>query len=207
MNYNRNFRSIIKRTCDMLFSSVALLLLSPLFLICAILIKLTSKGPVFYKWRIVGQNGRRIVSYKFRTMVENAEQIEIDLRERGNNEMANIYFKLGRDPRVTRIGRFLRKFSIDELPSLYSVLKGDLTLVGPRPVRWHEYEMLEDWHKKRFIVKPGLTSSWVVKGKNKIKDFDEIVKMDLEYIENSSLVHDLKFILQTIPIIILGKNY
>jgi len=205
MTYRLNI--VIKRALDILVSSVALLLLSPLFLICAVFIKLTSKGPVFYKWKIIGQGGKKIISYKFRTMVVDAEEIELKLREMNNNEMANVYFKLKRDPRLTRIGKFLRKFSIDELPSLYSVLKGDMTLVGPRPVRWHEYELLKKRHKKRFIVKPGLTSPWVVKGKNEIKDFDEIVKMDLEYIENSSLLQDLKLILQTIPIVILGRNY
>lgn len=201
------FHKAIERTVDVLVSLTALLVLSPLFVICAILIKTTSKGPVFYKWRIIAQDAKKIVSYKFRTMVENAEQIEMEFREGGNNEMKDVYFKLENDPRVTGIGRFLRKVSIDEIPSLYSVLKGDMTLVGPRPVRWFEYEELKEWHKARFKVKPGLTSPWVVKGKNEIKDFDEIVKLDLEYIANRSLLNNLKIIFKTIPIVLLGRNY
>lgn len=140
-------------------------------------------------------------------MVEDAEQIEVKLHQNGNNEMASVYFKLREDKRVTRLGKFLRKFSIDELPSLCSVLKGDMSLVGSRPVRWHEYEQLKEWQKARFQAKLGITSPWVIGGKNKIKVFDEIVKLDLEYIENSSFLYDLRIILKTIPIVVLGKNY
>jgi lipopolysaccharide/colanic/teichoic acid biosynthesis glycosyltransferase len=203
----KGLQKALKRTFDIMVSSAALLLLSSLFLLCAGLLKLSSRGPVFYRWRIIGQNGRRITSCKFRTMVEDAEQIEIKLRQNGNNEMASVYFKLREDKRVTPVGKFLRKFSIDELPSLYSVLKGDLSLVGPRPVREHELILLNDQQKKRFAVKPGATSLWVIAGKNKISDFDEIVKLDLNYINNWSLLLDLKILLKTIPVIVLGKNY
>jgi len=141
-------------------------------------------------------------------MVEDAEQIEEKLRENAINEMDGIRFKLKNDPRTTRVGKILRKFSIDELPSLYSVLKGDLTLVGPRPVLAREFQRMTEEHKRPFMIaKPGLVSLWVIRGKNKIKSFDEIVKLDLEYIENSSLLYDLKIILKTIPIVVLGKNY
>ncbi len=204
---NEKFQEISKRIIDIIIPLGVLLLFCPILLFFSLLIKLSSKGSVFYKWKIIGKNGKRIISYKFRTMIEDAEKLETILREAGTNDMSDIYFKLEDDPRITRIGRFLRKFSIDELPSLYSVLKGDMTLVGPRPVRWHEYDELEEWHKVRFQVKPGITSPWVVKGKNEIKDFDEIVKLDLEYIENCSFLYDLKIILKTIPIVVFGKNY
>jgi len=205
---NQSFQKIAKRALDIVASSLTLALLSPLFLLCAMLIKLTSRGPVFFRWRIISQGGRRITSYKFRTMVEDAEQIEEKLRENAINEMDGIRFKLKNDPRTTRVGKILRKFSIDELPSLYSVLKGDLTLVGPRPVLAREFQRMTEEHKRPFMIaKPGLVSLWVIRGKNKIKSFDEIVKLDLEYIENSSLLYDLKIILKTIPIVVLGKNY
>lgn len=203
----KRFPQMLKRIIDIVVALVALVLLLPFFLLIAILIKLTSRGPVFYKWRIIGQNGRKITSYKFRTMLKRAEQIEQDLRTSGNNEMKNVYFKLKEDCRVTFFGKFLRKFSVDEFPSLYSVLKGDLSLVGPRPVRVHEYEGLNEWQKKRFGIKPGITSTWVINGKNKITDFDEIVKLDLEYIENGSLLYDLKILARTVTVIVLGKNY
>ena len=205
---NQSSQKIAKRALDIAGSSIALALLSPLFLLCAMLIKLTSKGPVLFRWKIISQGGRRITSYKFRTMVEDAEEIEQKLRENGINEMDGIRFKLKNDPRTTRVGKIMRKFSIDELPSLYSVLRGHLTLVGPRPVLAREFQRMTEEHKRPFMMaKPGLVSLWVIRGKNKIKDFDEIVKMDLEYIENSSLLYDLKIILKTIPIVVLGKNY
>ena len=204
---NKRIQKVIKRILDIIVPLIALLVLAPFFLVVAILIKLTSKGPVFYKWRIIGQNGRKITSYKFRTMLDGAEQIEQNLRAYGNNEMKNVYFKLREDYRVTSFGTFLRKFSIDEFPSLYSVLKGDLSLVGPRPVRIHEYEGLNEWQKKRFVIKPGVTSTWVISGKNKITDFGEIVKLDLEYVENWCLLYDLRILARTVAVIVLGKNY
>lgn len=204
---NKRIQKVIKRILDIIVPLIALLVLAPFFLVVAILIKLTSKGPVFYKWRIIGQNGRKITSYKFRTMLDGAEQIEQNLRAYGNNEMKNVYFKLREDYRVTSFGTFLRKFSIDEFPSLYSVLKGDLSLVGPRPVRIHEYEGLNEWQKKRFAIKPGVTSTWVISGKNKITDFGEIVKLDLEYVENWCLLYDLRILARTVAVIVLGKNY
>ncbi len=139
-------------------------------------------------------------------MVEHAEQLEKQLRQKNNNEMKGVYFKLKKDSRVTIIGRVLRKFSIDELPQLYSVLKGDMSLVGPRPVRSVEKDELKDWHRRRFSVKPGVTSPWVISGKNKIYDFDDIARLDLSYIDNWSLWLDLKILIKTIPIILLGKN-
>lgn len=196
----------LKRIADIVISFIVLLLVSPLFLITAILVKMTSRGTIFYEWKLLGLNKKPFTSYKFRTMVEHAEQLEKQLRQKNNNEMKGVYFKLKKDPRVTIIGRVLRKLSIDELPQLYSVLKGDMSLVGPRPVRLAEKDELKDWHRRRFSVKPGVTSRWVTSGKNKINDFDDIARLDLTYIDNWSLWLDLKILIKTIPIILLGKN-
>jgi exopolysaccharide biosynthesis polyprenyl glycosylphosphotransferase len=197
----------IKRIFDIIISSSCLILLSPLIIAIVFLVKFTSPGPVFFRWKIMGINRKHFISYKFRTMAENAEEIEKKLREGMTNEMQGVYFKLKDDFRVTPVGRFLRKYSLDEIPQLYSVLKGDMSLVGPRPVRIMEREELKAWHKRRFCVKPGVTSSWVVMGKNKISDFDEIAKLDLNYIDNWSLWLDIKILFKTVPLLILGKNY
>lgn len=210
ITYSPTFRKFwkvaLKRIKDIVVSFLLLLLLSPLFFIVAVLIKMTSRGRIFYEWKILGLNKKPFTSYKFRTMVKQAEEIEKQLRENNINEMKGVYFKLKKDPRVTSIGRVLRKLSIDELPQLYSVLKGDMSLVGPRPVRVVEKSGLKGWHRRRFSVKPGVTSPWVVNGKNKINDFDDIARLDLEYIDTWSLWLDMKILLKTIPVILLGKN-
>ena len=198
---------LVKRAIDVFVSATSLLFLSPLLAVTAAVIKIDSSGPVLYRWRVIGRGGIPFTGYKFRTMVENAEQMEKNLRAEGQNEMDGIYFKIGNDPRVTRVGKFLRKYSLDELPTLYSVLKGDMSLVGPRPARVHEFEQFECWHKARLAVKPGLTGLWQVSGKNKITKFDDIVRMDLQYIENWSLRLDLEIIFRTIPVVLLGHNY
>lgn len=195
-----------KRLADIFISAILLIVLLPLFVLVAILIKLTSKGPIFYEWKILGLNKKPFNSYKFRTMVEHAEEIEKQLRQENINEMKGVYFKLKKDPRVTPIGRVLRKLSIDEFPQLYSVIKGDMSLVGPRPVRIVEKDELKDWHERRFCVRPGVTSPWVVSGKNKINDFDDIARLDLSYIDKWSLWLDVKVLIKTIPIILFGKN-
>lgn len=197
----------IKRVIDIIISSVSLIILSPFMIVVAITVKLSSSGPIFYRWKIMGLNKKQVVSYKFRTMAENAEEIEKELRKEKKNEMQGVYFKLRDDLRVTPVGRFLRKYSLDEIPQLISVLKGDMSLVGPRPVRIMEKEELVNWHKRRFSVKPGVTSLWVVKGKNKISDFNDIANLDLEYIDNWSLWFDLKILFMTIPVLIFGRNY
>lgn len=196
-----------KRIFDIILSLILLVLLSPVLILTSILIKITSQGPILYKWKIIGKDHKRIISYKFRSMICNAEAIENNMRNNGINEMRDVYFKQKNDSRVTKVGLVIRKFSVDELPTLFSVLKGDLSFVGPRPVRWHEYELLSEKHKFRFDIQPGLTSPWVVNGKNKIIDFDKVAELDRKYIENASVLYDLKIILKTIPIIIFGKNY
>lgn len=194
----------IKRFIDIVISSVLLVLLAPLMLLIAILIKLTSEGPVFYRWKIVGKNKKLITSYKFRTMVVNADEIKEKLLEK--NEMKGAVFKMTNDPRVTKIGRILRKYSLDELPQLWSVLKGDLSLVGPRPPLQSELPKFDDWQRRKLSVKPGLTCLWQISGRNKISDFNEWVKLDLEYIDNWSLWLDFKILLKTIPVVLKGTG-
>ena len=194
----------IKRLMDILLSGLLLIILSPLFFIIAILIRITSKGPIFYEWNVVGLNKKPFKSWKFRTMVPNADQMKSDLQD--YNIMKGPVFKLKNDPRVTKIGIILRKYSLDELPQLWSVLKGDMSLVGPRPAGPPELERYESWHRRKLSIKPGITCLWQISGRNEINDFDEWVKLDFEYIENCSLWLDLKILLKTIPAVLTGTG-
>lgn len=198
---------MIKRAVDIVVAAMLLVVLSPLMLLIALAIKLTDRGPILFPWNILGAGARPIRSYKFRTMIVGAEAMEARLRQEGRNEMSSVYFKARYDPRVTSVGRVLRRFSLDELPSLWSVLKGDLSLVGPRPVRLTEVPYLKPWHYARFRVRPGLTSSWVVNGKNSVRDFDEIVASDLAYLRNWSLGRDVRILLATLAYVASGRNY
>jgi len=171
-------------------------------ILITLLVKLTSPGPIFFRWNVIGKGGQPFVGYKFRTMFDGAERIREQLREK--NEMTGVFFKMQNDPRVTPIGRILRRFSLDELPQLWSVLKGDMSLVGPRPTQIFEYQQLKDWQKQRVKVKPGSVSLWIVSGKT--TDFDLMVRLDLEYINNWSIWLDLKILLKAIPYVLLGKN-
>lgn len=200
----REFSLLVKRMMDIIFSAAALILLSPLFLLIAIAIRLSSPGPIFYRWHVVGLNKRKFVSYKFRTMVVNADEIKKKLL--AMNEMKGVVFKMKNDPRVTKVGRFLRKFSLDELPQLVSVLKGDMSLVGPRPPLVTEVPEFKNWHRRKLSVKPGITCLWQCSGRNQIKDFDDWVKMDLKYIDEWSLWLDVKILLKTIPAVITGRG-
>jgi len=196
-----------KRACDVVVSSLLLIAFALLIIVIALLLKMTQPGSVFFQWNIVGAGGRPVRSYKFRTMVEGAEAMEADLRQQGHNEMKSVYFKARNDPRVTRMGRFLRRFSLDEIPSLWSVLKGDMSLVGPRPVRVAEVPHLRDWHYERFAVRPGLTSPWIVVGKEKISDFDEIAALDIAYIRHWSVWRDFRILAGTAGYVLSGRNY
>lgn len=200
---NKRVQHRVKRIIDIVAATVLLVVLSPLLVLIAALIKLSSPGPVFYRWKVVGKDGRPFVGYKFRTMSVGADQMREQLREK--SEMTGPFFKMENDPRVTPFGRILRKFSLDELPQLWSVFKGDMSLVGPRPTQVFEYEQLQEWQKPRALVKPGCTSLWLVSGKT--SDFDEMVRLDLKYINDWSLRLDAKILIKTIPYVLLGKNY
>jgi len=194
----------VKRIMDIVISGLALIILSPVLLVVAVLVKFTSPGPVLYEWRVVGFNKKPFRSWKLRTMVDNADELKADLVER--NEMMGPVFKMRDDPRVTRIGRALRRFSLDELPQFYSVLKGDMSLVGPRPPLEGEVDRFDSWHRRKLSLKPGLTCLWQVSGRNEIRDFDEWAKLDLEYIDNWSLWLDLKTLFKTVGVVLGGRG-
>jgi len=201
---NDEWALYLKRLIDIFISGFLLLLLLPLFVLIASVIKLTSKGPVLYDWNVVGLDKKPFKSWKFRTMVQNAEQLKEKLME--DNEMEGPVFKMKDDPRITKLGRFLRKFSLDELPQLWSVLKGDMSLVGPRPAGPHELQRYESWQRRKLSIRPGITCIWQVKGRNKINDFDEWAKLDMQYIDNWSIWLDIKILLLTIPVVITGRG-
>lgn len=200
----KEWQRFIKRVVDVFASGVALVTLSSVFLIIAALVKFTSDGPVFYEWNVIGFNKIPFKGYKFRSMTKDADKLKEKLLEQ--NEMNGPVFKVKNDPRITPVGRFLRKFSLDELPQLWSVLKGDMSLVGPRPCLQTELPHFESWHRRKFSVMSGLTCLWQVNGRNDIKAFDEWAKMDLEYIDNWSLWLDFKILLKTVPVVLLGKG-
>lgn len=206
---NRNGRTdrtgrAAKRLLDVLIAAIVLLASSPILVGSALAIKATSLGPVLYRWPIVGQGGRPLRSYKFRTMVVNADDLKASLL--AQNEMRGPVFKMKNDPRVTRIGRLLRKLSIDELPQLVSVLIGDLSLVGPRPPLQSEYRQFTPEQRQKLLVKPGMTCLWQVQGRNRIVDFDEWLALDLAYIRDWSLWLDIKILLATIPAVLRGSG-
>ena len=196
---------LLKRAMDIFLSAVLLILLAPLFLLLAILVKLTSPGgPIFYRWQVLGVNKKPFVSYKIRTMVPDAHQLRPHVLAR--NEMSGPVFKLRNDPRVTHLGRFLRKYSLDELPQLYSVLKGDMSLVGPRPPFQEEADRYEFWQRRKLCIKPGITCLWQINGRSEIHNFDEWARLDLDYIQNASLWLDCKILLKTIPAVLRGRG-
>jgi len=195
---------IIKRMLDLVGSAVSLILLFPLLLAVAGLIRLRSPGPIFFVQERMGLNKRRFKLYKFRTMVVNAEE-KIGALEH-LNEVAGPAFKLRNDPRITPLGRVLRKTSLDELPQLFNVLKGDMSLVGPRPLPVRDYEGFNTtWHRRRFSVKPGITCLWQVMGRSSIP-FERWMELDMQYIDQWSLLLDLQIILKTIPAIVKGSG-
>ncbi len=189
---------------DVLVSGLLLVVLSPLFLILALAIKLTSSGPVFYRWDVVGKGGRPFRGYKFRSMCLNADQLKAQLEPL--NEMCGPAFKLTNDPRVTKLGAWMRRHSLDELPQLYSVLRGDMSLVGPRPPLVSEYARFTECHKQKLAVKPGITCLWQVNGRNDVKDFDAWVKLDLDYIRRWTPMLDMKILLKTVSEVFAGSG-
>ena len=193
-----------KRAFDAVMSGFSLIVLSPLYLILAVVVKLTSPGPVFYRWKVVGKGGCPFTGYKFRSMCADADELKAQLTH--SNEMSGPVFKLTNDPRVTRFGAWIRRHSLDELPQLYSVLKGDMSLVGPRPPLVSEYARFTESQKQKLVVKPGITCLWQVSGRNEIKDFDEWVKLDLEYIRRWSLRLDFWILFKTGREVLTGSG-
>ncbi len=200
-----SWQSMFKQLIDLVGAVVALIVLSPLLLFFCLLVKFTSPGPIFFSQKRSGLNGRPFTIYKFRTMVTNAEQLQHELA--AMNEMSGPVFKVTDDPRVTPVGRFLRKFSIDEWPQFFNVLRGDMSLVGPRPLPVNEVKRFIDFaHRRRLSVKPGLTCLWQISGRNNVKDFRDWVRLDLEYIDNWSLWLDFKILCRTVPVVLVGSG-
>jgi len=193
-------RLLLKRVTDVVVASAALVLLLPFMTLIAVLIRLTSPGPAIFRQVRCGLNGRRFTFYKFRSMCDNAEDLKASLMHLNRKSTA---FKIPNDPRLTPVGRFLRKFSIDEWPQLWNVLKGEMSLVGPRPAVPEEVEQYQTWQRRRLRMRPGLTCLWALAGRDRL-DFDTWMKMDMQYIDNWSLELDAKILLRTIPRVLTG---
>ncbi|HGG0416868.1 TPA: sugar transferase [Clostridium sporogenes] len=194
---------VIKKIIDLLGSIIGLILLSPILIITAIAIKLDSKGPVFFIQERVGKNEQAFNMYKFRSMVIDAEERLYKLKDK--NEMSGPMFKMKDDPRITKIGRFIRKTSIDELPQLFNVLKGEMSLVGPRPNLPREVIKFTDYQKNKFLAKPGLTCYWQVMGRNNI-DFEDWIELDIKYIRKRNTWEDIKLIFKTVGVLFGDDN-
>jgi lipopolysaccharide/colanic/teichoic acid biosynthesis glycosyltransferase len=193
----------LKSAADVLIAAIGAVLLAPLFLVIAAAIKLDSPGPVIFCQKRVGLNGKVFVMYKFRTMAEDTDVKLAELHKQ--NMMTGHMFKIKDDPRITRVGKVLRKTSLDEFPQLFNVLKGDMSLVGPRPPLVWEFSRYEGWHSMRLAVKPGMTGLWQISGRNSIQ-FSEMVMLDFRYIRERSFLFDLKLILRTLPLLLGDKN-
>lgn len=192
-----------KRTMDIVASLFGLIILSPLLIIVSILIKLESAGPILFKQERVGLRGKHFIMYKFRSMVINAEELKAKLESQ--NEMSGPMFKIKNDPRVTKVGKFIRKTSIDELPQLINILKGEMSIVGPRPSLPKEVDMFEGWMLRRLDAKPGLTCYWQVRGRNNI-GFEEWMRMDVDYVSKRNIWIDIKLIFRTVVLLFGDKN-
>jgi exopolysaccharide biosynthesis polyprenyl glycosylphosphotransferase len=199
---NRNI--LAKRIFDIVVSATALLVLSPIFIILALLIHFDSKGSIFFSQNRIGKQGKEFRFWKFRSMYVDAEQRKAALMK--NNEMPDgVLFKMKNDPRITRVGRFIRKYSMDELPQLWNVFIGDMSLVGPRPPLPNEVAQYTPYQRQRLEVTPGITCIWQVSGRSDIP-FQEQVKMDLEYIENQSFCYDIELLLKTVPAVLKARG-
>lgn len=200
-----DYRMVLgKRLMDIIGALIGLCITVPVGLVLAPFLLLESSGPLIFKQERIGQNGRIFNFYKFRSMYVNAEEQKERLLER--NEMNGPIFKIEDDPRITRVGRFIRRTSIDELPQFWNVLKGDMSLVGTRPPTVDEFQKYEAYQRRRMSFRPGITGLWQVSGRSQVRDFDEIVKLDLEYIDNWSLALDLKIICKTVIVVLFGKG-
>ncbi|WP_291652609.1 exopolysaccharide biosynthesis polyprenyl glycosylphosphotransferase [Clostridium sp.] len=194
---------ILKRIIDIIGSILGIILASPILLVMAVLIKLESKGQILFSQTRVGLHGKEFKIYKFRSMVDGAEALRKSIEDK--NEMSGPMFKVKNDPRITKIGRFIRKTSIDELPQLINVLKGEMSLVGPRPSLPSEVEKFEPWMLKRLEVKPGLTCKWQVSGRNNIC-FEDWMKLDIDYVNHRNITLDIKLIFKTVILLFGDKN-
>jgi exopolysaccharide biosynthesis polyprenyl glycosylphosphotransferase len=193
----------IKRGLDLIGAVVLTLVLLPLVLAIAAAIKLDSRGPVFFRQNRVGKGGNRFDVLKFRTMYRDAERMQAELEPL--NEMGGTLFKIRDDPRVTAVGRFLRRWSLDELPQLFNVLRAEMSLVGPRPLPERDFRKMEDWHKKRYLVLPGITGLWQVSGRSEL-EFDELVRLDFLYLERWSVFLDLSILVKTVPAVLARRG-
>lgn len=193
----------LKRTFDLVVASLTLVLLSPVLLAIAAAVKLSSRGPTIYRSVRPGMAGKPFYCFKFRTMREHSDQVQDDLEPL--NEKSGALFKIRQDPRLTKVGRFLRRFSLDELPQLVNVVRGEMSLVGPRPLPLRDFERLEEWHKKRYLVLPGITGLWQVSGRAEL-DFDDLVRLDFLYLESWSVFLDLSILLKTIPAVLSRRG-
>lgn len=204
INYKKTYEYlIVKRFIDIIASLTGIILMLPVMLITAIIIKLDSKGHIIFSQERVGFNGKLFNMYKFRSMVSNAEELKEALMEK--NEMSGPMFKIKRDPRVTKVGRFIRKTSIDELPQLFNILKGDMSLVGPRPNLPKEVSKFSDYQKLKLLAKPGLTCYWQVMGRSSI-GFEEWMELDIKYISERNTWVDIKLIFKTFLVLFGDKN-
>lgn len=194
---------ILKRLIDIIGSLVGIILLSPIMIITAMAVKLDSKGPAVYSQLRVGKGGKPFKMYKFRSMIKDADKYLDKLKEK--NEMSGPMFKMKEDPRVTKVGKFIRKTSIDELPQLINILKGDMSIVGPRPNLPKEVSQFSSWQRQKLLAKPGLTCYWQIMGRNNI-DFEEWIKLDIKYIEERNTLLDIKLIFKTVKVLFGDKN-
>lgn len=203
-NIFSNRQLFLKRTLDIVGSFIGMIILGIATIFVAPAIKLNSPGPIFFGQTRVGKNGRKFTFYKFRSMYVDAEERKKELMDR--NEVNGLMFKMEDDPRITKVGKFLRKTSIDELPQFWNILKGDMSLVGTRPPTVDEFEQYGIEHKGRLSMTPGLTGLWQISGRSDIKDFDEVVKLDMEYIDNWTIWKDIKILFLTVKVVLTGKG-
>ena len=197
-------RRIAKRIVDLLLGLPAVVVLMPLYLLLAAAVLTVDGRPILYRWEVLGLNAKPFTGWKFRTMVRDADRLRAALLDR--NEMSGPVFKLRDDPRITRLGRFLRRYSLDELPQLWSVVKGDMSLVGPRPSFPHEHAALTERDRRRLAVKPGITCLWQIEGRSSVTEFERWLELDFRYIDDWSPLLDLTILLRTIPAVVSGRG-
>jgi len=201
---DKPIQSFIKRFIEINGTLLGLILISPILIAIAVAIKLTSKGPILFKQKRIGQHGKEFYIYKFRSMYIDAEERLEELKK--YNETNELMFKMQDDPRITGLGKFLRKYSLDEFPQLINVLKGEMSLVGFRPPLPSEVENYKKWHYVRFAMMPGLTGPWQISGRSSIKKFDQVINLEYEYTKNWSLLKDIEILLKTVPVVLFGKD-